>query len=546
MENNMKKILVLAAFAILTNFVFAAERVTVAEDTYGVFDAKNFPVLLRHDQAGIRELVQLHKCIAVPKGTVGLVTDANSPLRSIRFQPETNGYIQVYLLASSIEGAKVDNFQVSDLPRVPIHRPRQRPDFNEEGRLLSEAEKEGIPIYAVSVGDSVKLYAQKAIANMLHLPADRNWLIKPYVGYGPVRDGAHWFVEIVFSLPESADLGPANKTWIAVVREDEHGAVFTCELGADTPTLRPGEIPPAPAAQVQDSNTRVSIERLFHPLTVLDIPPEIPLGEVTVIEDTIGTVDKADHFDQVIKAQYFGDTETLDAFFEKEECVLIEKGTRVTLKSLNYEMPYLDVTFKGRKFPGQSGSDTWGDHHLYLPYSALLKEFSHRSTYVPKSARYIVTNESQERWVKGLPEPTSAPTETPKFTPIHEEEPAAVTEPAPQPANSKSILPPLEESAPAAVVTPTPASAELTDGEAPIGVMNLTSEAPSIRPMVARPLKQPCKRACGVSYKISGATTKAMIRTLGPRISPTGSNTVTQAAANGPISALSDMIALSL
>jgi len=123
----MKKILVLAAFAIFTNFVFADE-VTVAEDTYGVFDKKDFPVLLRHDQAGIRELVQLHKCIAVPKGTVGFMIDANSPLKSIWFQPETNGYIRVFLLASSIEGAKVDNFQVSDLPRVPVQGQRRSGD----------------------------------------------------------------------------------------------------------------------------------------------------------------------------------------------------------------------------------------------------------------------------------------------------------------------------------------------------------------------------------------------------------------------------------
>ena len=66
----------------------------------------------------------------------------------------------------------------------------------------------------------------------------------------------------------------------------------------------------------------------------------------------------------------------------------------------------------GPRRAGQSGREAWSDYYLKLPVSALLKEFSHPATYVPESNDWVISNESQERWLKnpGPPGPTPAPT----------------------------------------------------------------------------------------------------------------------------------------
>jgi hypothetical protein len=80
---------------------------TVVEDTYAVFDKTDLPALTNQDQAVVAALVKQHKCILVPKDTAGsLITDGpRVPPNFVRFQPETNSGIRVYIPASAINVA---------------------------------------------------------------------------------------------------------------------------------------------------------------------------------------------------------------------------------------------------------------------------------------------------------------------------------------------------------------------------------------------------------------------------------------------------------
>jgi hypothetical protein len=126
----MKKLSFLTTLLSLAPFLASAfaGSVTVNKDTYGVFNKEDFPVILQHDQATLEALVEQHKCILVPQGTEGFLLDEIHPPKSVIFRPATNQEIRVFLLVSDVSAGgkpiEMDNFQVSDLLRVPTHRPR--------------------------------------------------------------------------------------------------------------------------------------------------------------------------------------------------------------------------------------------------------------------------------------------------------------------------------------------------------------------------------------------------------------------------------------
>jgi hypothetical protein len=402
----------IGTFAAVTAFA-GAPTASVTKDTYGVFNKTDFPVVLRHDQATIEALIAQHKCILVPKGTEGILLDENPPPKSVVFRPATNQAIEVILLASdiSVDGKPLeeDSFQASDLPRVPIHTPRRRPSNQEEGawryHYNQQHPNDPIPL-SISTEMSIYPIVEEAICHMFHVKRG-DWFNnpKPFVRYGPVKEGDHWFFEVEFQFPDDSYVLPAKKMWTAVLRQSADGKyIISCELGEDTPSLREGQFPPPPAAQTKVFDTKIAIERLLDPRKSIVIPPTIPLGEVTILEDTIGMVDDATDFDQFITAQYFNDTKTLDALFENGKAALIKKGTQVLMDRLDYGSHFLDITFKGEKIKGASGPEGWSNYHLYLPYSALLKELSHPTTYVPKSDKWIISNKSQEHWLKSTEE----------------------------------------------------------------------------------------------------------------------------------------------
>jgi hypothetical protein len=265
-----------------------------------------------------------------------------------------------------------------------------------------------------------------------------------------VPEGDHWYYEVQFRLNDSTYIPPKGQIWTAVIRESKPhrtadgmiigGQIYTCELGADRPTLRDGQFPPPPADQVKAHEDRAIIDRILNPLRQLDIPPKIPKGEVTILEDTLGLVydfgvsdRNIDEFTALVTAQYLDDRKTLDTLFDngKGHFVLIKKGTRVLLENgwPNQGAGTLQVTFHGKRREGESGHDGWSDYAMRLPVSALLKDFSHPATYVPKSNAWVISNESQAFWLKNPGPPGPAPIPTPQELP--ESSLAAVATPTP-------------------------------------------------------------------------------------------------------------------
>ena len=458
---SIKLLLLFLVSAALLRSAFA-EPATVTQDTYGVFDSDDIPSLLHSDRAAIEDLVRRHKCILVPKDTTGSLffEGRRAPPNFVLFQPKTNSNIRVYIPASNVmvggKQVKVDDFKISDLPRAPIHTAWWRGGPSPARGTSSQMPSEYVfrynqrhpedPIEGVSYGDIGTIYPRvtQAIMKMLHLskfgedPFDTPYLM---VCYGPVPEGDHWYYEVQFRLRDSSYVLPAGKIWTAIIRESRtnrvpngsirDGEIISCELGMDIPTLKDGEFPPLPADQMKAYQTRVAIERILDPLRSLDIPPKIPKGEVTILENTLGIVDDfgvmlrgVEEFRTLITAQYFDDKKTLDALFEqgKGHFVLIKKGTRVILRNpwppngeglpSDGESRSLQVIFHGQRRRGESGQEGWSDYYLRLPVSALLKEFSHPAIYDPKSNDWVISNESQERWLKnpGSPGPTPAPT----------------------------------------------------------------------------------------------------------------------------------------
>jgi hypothetical protein len=350
-----KLLLLVLAFAALLSSALA-EPATVTQDTYGVFDSDDIPALLQSDRTVIEALARQHRCILVPKDTTGsLVTGGHRvPPKFVLFQPKTNHNARVYIPVSNVSVAgkqlQPDDSKISYLQTAPIHTPRQMP--SDYVYRYNQRHPEN-PIDGVSSGVLIFPRVTDAIMKMLHLPGggDEDFSYKA-VCYGPVPENDHWYYEVQFRLRDSTYVAPAGKTWTAVIRESRtdqvrnvsrrDGEIISCELGMDIPTLKDGEFPPLPADQMKAYQTRVAIERILDPLRSLDIPPTIPKGEVTILEDTLGIVDEfgdtvrgVDEFRTLITAEYFDDKKTLDALFEqgKGHFVLIKKGTRVMLRN---------------------------------------------------------------------------------------------------------------------------------------------------------------------------------------------------------------------
>jgi hypothetical protein len=467
--------LLLVAFANFLGSAFAAPA-TITKDTYAVLDQVDIPIFLKQDDEGkqdqtvIAALVKQHRCILVPKGTTGMVITESQRVspRVILFEPD-NSNVPFYISPTSVSIAgktlEEEAFHISDLPRVPIHTPKWQIPIDNAANARQEviaAANQYVynynqshprnPMEGLSSGDTIYHDVYKAIMNMLHLTFgadlvtafDRSYSI---VCYGPVPDGDYWYCEVQFRLTDETGIFPRGKIWTAVIRESQshraadgvniEGEIFTCELGADTPTLKDRQLPPPPADKVKAHEERDAIQRILHPLGGLYVPPKIEKGEVTILEDTLGIADDGvkdvniDEFKTLITAQYLDDTKGLDSLFEKGKghYVLIKKGTRVMLEN---DWPYqgredLSVLIHGHR----SHTSFSGKYYILVPLSAVFKEFSHPATYVPKSDDWIISNESQEYWLKFLATPNPTPTSTPQELPEAPITPVIVPTPTP-------------------------------------------------------------------------------------------------------------------
>jgi hypothetical protein len=264
----------------------------IIKDTYGCIDgsestAKLLSKLIEsNDMAAITALCQQQKVALIPKGTEVSGTEyelPDNPMETVWLPLDLVKRLGKTAMAVrrdclSTEKVAEEVFQIASIPRVPVHTPRRKPTYEEEGKLLTANSNREIPIGLDQV-NKVGPWTRTAIGRMFHM--DKEMLERDavsadaYVSYGPVPDAHNardadysehtWLVEVSFTFRANP-----SKRWIAVLHENQYGRTVSCELGEDRPTLKDNEAqpkalaadaeplspapPPAPAPAIRDSD----------------------------------------------------------------------------------------------------------------------------------------------------------------------------------------------------------------------------------------------------------------------------------------------------
>jgi hypothetical protein len=348
-----KTTLLVAAFAaslMAAKTSFAGPQLFITKDTYACIDGSDTtPALLSklidaHDTAGIAALCQQGKVVPVQKGWEVGGTEyelPDNPMETVNLWAELQLRLKRTMMTLrrdclSTQKVAEDQFNPADLPRIPIHKGRSRPTRDEQTRLVMANADRDISI-DVDQGTLVHGLTTRAIALMFHLEKEivngSETVANPYVTYGPIPDAHNatdasymdhtWLVEVSFYI-----FNEPTKRWTAVLHVRTGQEPVSCELGADTPTLKDNEAQPEAAEAATPSSARApapapAIRDSDGPSDTAPPSEPAPAASDSLILRLTSAIDAHDYatvlsFLHHGRTDYFGHRNASSAFIEKD------------------------------------------------------------------------------------------------------------------------------------------------------------------------------------------------------------------------------------